>query len=112
MARRSVITILAVSVISLMVLTGLVLAVVLASGDQTGLGLGGRIAVLSVDGVIADDAELLEQIRDFRNDGSVKGFVVQINSPGGVVGPSQSIYSELRHLREEDDRPVIARLEV
>src|SRR5688572_25173087 len=91
-----------------MVLTGLVLAVMLASGEESGLGFGGRIGVLSVDGVIAEDAELLEQIRDFRNDRSVKGFVVQINSPGGVVGPSQSIYSELRRLREEDDRPVIA----
>jgi protease-4 len=91
-----------------MVLAGLVLAVMLASGEESGLGFGGRIGVLSVNGVIGDDSELLEQIRDFRDDQSIKGFVVQINSPGGVVGPSQSIFEELRKLREEDDRPVIA----
>jgi protease-4 len=91
-----------------MVLAGLVLAVSLAAGNGSGLGLGGRIGILSVYGVIADDAELLEQIRSFRNDPSIKGFVVQINSPGGVVGPSQSIYEELRRLRDEDGRPVVA----
>lgn len=91
-----------------MVLAGLVLAVVLATRNGSGLALGGRIAVLRVEGVIADDQELLEQIRDFRDDPSIKGYVVQINSPGGAVGPSQSIYQELRRLRDEDEKPVVA----
>jgi protease-4 len=58
--------------------------------------------------LIGDDEQLLEQIRGFRDDGSVRGFVVSINSPGGVVGPSQSVYHELRRLRDDEDRPVIA----
>jgi protease-4 len=91
-----------------MVLAGLVLAVMLATDSGSGLALGGRIGVLTVDGVITDDTELLQQIRAFRNDPSIKGFVVHINSPGGVVGPSQSIYRELRRLRIEDERPVVA----
>jgi protease IV len=90
-----------------MTLTGIILALVLAGGDE-GFGLGSRVAVLEVDGVIVDDEAMLEQIRRFRRDGSVKAFVVDINSPGGAVGPSQSIYRELRKLREEDDRPVLA----
>jgi len=91
-----------------MALTGVVLAVVFAAGGDRGLGVRGRIAVLTVDGVIADDRELLEDLRAFRRDRSVRGFVVSINSPGGVVAPSQSLYSALRELREEDSRPVIA----
>src|SRR5262245_15528604 len=90
-----------------MVLAGLVLAVIQASGGA-GLGLGGRIGVLSIEGLIADDMKLLEQVRAFRDDPSIKGFVIEINSPGGVVGPSQSIYEELRRLRDADNRPVIA----
>jgi protease-4 len=90
-----------------MVLGGLVLAALQASGGL-GLGLGGRIGVLKVEGLIADDTKLLEQVRTFRDDPSIKGFVVEINSPGGVVGPSQSIYEELRRLRDADDRPVVA----
>jgi protease IV len=107
-ARRSVLIALAVAVPSLMVLTGLVLSVLFAVRGRSDLGFGGRIAILEVQGVIANDAELLEQIRAFRDDPSVKGYVVQINSPGGVVGSSQSLYEELRRVREEDDVPVIA----
>ena len=107
MTRRSVLTALAVALLSVMVLSGLVLAVLFAARGGTGFGLGGRIAVLTIDGIITDDTKLLKQIRDFREDASVRGYVVAINSPGGGVGPSQSIYRELQRLRE-DGRPVIA----
>ena len=92
-----------------MVITGIVLAVITtAGGARGGFSLGDRIAVIPIEGIIADDRAVLEQIRSFRDDRSIKGYVVAINSPGGSVGPSQSIYSELRRLREEGDRPVIA----
>jgi protease-4 len=91
-----------------MVLVGLALSIWLSARGGSDLGFGGRIAILEVEGVISDDAELLEQIRAFRDDPSVKGYVVQINSPGGVVGSSQSVYEELRRVRDQDDVPVIA----
>jgi protease-4 len=91
-----------------MALSGVVLAVVFAIGGDRGIGVSGRIAVLPIEGTITDDRELLEDLRGFRRDRSVRGFVIAINSPGGVVAPSQSLYSALRELRESDDRPVIA----
>jgi protease IV len=91
-----------------MVLSGLILAVVNSLGDGKSLGLGERIAVIPIEGIIGDDKEVLENIRRFRDDASVKGFVVAINSPGGEVGPSQSIYREIKRLRDSDKRPVIA----
>lgn len=91
-----------------MALSGVVLAVVFAAGGGVGIGVGGRIAVLPVDGTITSDRELLADLNGFRRDRSVRGFVVSINSPGGVVAPSQSIYAALRDLREADERPVIA----
>lgn len=108
MAQRSVFTILAVAVLSLMVLSGLVLAVVTSLGGGKGMAIGERIAVIPVEGIIGDDREVLENIRRFRDDASVKGFVIAINSPGGEVGPSQSIYREIKRLRDSDKRPVIA----
>jgi protease IV len=107
-ARRSVFTVLAVAVLSLMVLSGLVLGVMSALGDEQRFALGDRIAVIAVDGVIGDDKQILDDIRKFREDASVKGYVVAINSPGGSVGPSQSIYRELKRIRDEDKVPVIA----
>jgi protease-4 len=93
-----------------MVLTGIVLAVFKAAGGAGGSGfsLADRIAVIPIEGIIVDDGDVLEQIRRFRDDRSIKGYVVAINSPGGSVGPSQSIYTELKKLRDADDRPVVA----
>ena len=91
-----------------MALSGVVLAVLLAPGGGGTVALGQRIAVLEIDGVISDDRQLLDDLRNFRRDRSVRGFVISINSPGGVVAPSQSIYDALRELRESDERPVIA----
>lgn len=91
-----------------MTLAGLSLAVVLAMGDGVGLGLGGRIALVEIEGIIGDDEDFIEDVRALERDGSVRGWVFAINSPGGVVAPSQSIYQEIRRLRESDDRPVVA----
>ena len=91
-----------------MTLAGIVLAVVSALRGGQGLGLGGRIAMLDVNGVIDDDQQFLEDLRRFRDDPSVQGYVVNINSPGGIVAPSQSIYQELRRIRDEDEVPVVA----
>jgi protease IV len=88
-----------------MTVAGIVLAVLLPR--DTGFG-GGRIAVLSIDGVIMDDEETLEHLRRFRDNRSVRGYLVNINSPGGSVAPSQSIFQELRRIRSEDEKPVVA----
>lgn len=106
-AGRRVWTAVAVTVIAVMTVGGLFLAVWTALGGR-GFSLGPSVARIEVEGLIADDEALLEQIRRFRDDPTVRGFLIAINSPGGVVGPSQSIYRELRRLREEDDRPVVA----
>jgi protease IV len=107
-SRRSVLTTLAVVVISFMTLGGIVLAIILGVRGGRGFSLGGRIAVLEVDGIIDDDAEFVRHLRRFRDDPSVRGYLININSPGGVVAPSQSMYQELRRIRDEDELPVIA----
>ncbi len=38
----------------------------------------------------------------------MRAFVIEIESPGGTVGASQSIFEAIRELRDEDDRPVLA----
>ncbi len=75
---------------------------------RDGLFAGSRVAVLPVEGVILSERQVLRHLEAFRQDGSVRAFVIEIRSPGGAVGASQSIYSEIRKLRDTDDRPVVA----
>jgi protease-4 len=37
--------------------------------------------------------------------------VLHINSPGGAAAPSQEIYHEVRHIRDEKKKPIIASVE-
>ena len=99
---------LAVAGIVLVFVGGLILTIYTVSpGDGVPVFRGGRIAVVPLRGVIGDDQRVLRQIRDYRRDRSVKGFVLYVDSPGGGVAPSQSLYRELLRVRE-DGLPVIA----
>lgn len=91
-----------------MTVAGLILAISAGAGGAAALGVGGRIALLDVEGVIGDDQDFIRDVRRLRNDRSVRGWVVAINSPGGVVAPSQSMYETLIRLRRESDQPVVA----
>jgi len=51
-----------------------------------------KIGVVHVDGMILDATDTVNWIRRLREDPSVKGILVRIDSPGGVVGPSQELH--------------------
>ncbi|MGW8283606.1 MAG: signal peptide peptidase SppA, partial [Gemmatimonadota bacterium] len=67
-----------------------------------------RVAVLPITGIIESESRFLQELQAFRDDPSVRAFVLEIRSPGGGVGASQSIHAALQRLRLEDDRPLIA----
>jgi len=69
---------------------------------------GGRVAVVPLQGVITDEAAFTKVLDGFREDPGVRAFVIEIESPGGTVGASQSIFEAIRDLRDDDDRPVLA----
>jgi len=66
------------------------------------------ILALDLDNVIIDGKDFLELLRKHRKDDRIKGVLIRINSPGGVVGPSQEIHDEIKRTREEFKKPVIA----
>lgn len=71
---------------------------------------GERVAVIAVEGVIADAHEVIEQLHRYRDLPNVKAVVLRVNSPGGAVAPSQEIYQEIVKFRRETKKPVVASL--
>ena len=69
---------------------------------------GSKVALITVDGVILDSKEVIEQLEKHRTNPSVKAIVLRINSPGGGVSPSQEIYEELMKTRQVGHKPVVA----
>ncbi len=66
------------------------------SGTRTQFVSGEKVGVVEVTGVILDSKEIIENIKTFREDKTVKAIVLRIDSPGGGVGPSQEIFHEVR----------------
>lgn len=75
---------------------------------EDGFPIGERIAILEIQGVILDSQPYLDSLSKIKKDDGIKAIVLRIDSPGGAVGPSQEIYSEILKLREK--KPVIATL--
>jgi protease IV len=62
---------------------------------------GDRIGVVEIEGVISGSKDVMDDIVDFKEDPSIKGVILRINSPGGGVGPTQEIYREVVKLKEK-----------
>jgi protease-4 len=78
-------------------------------GEGGGLGFGARVAIVELEGIIIDVDDLVRELRRFRDNPLVKAVVIRINSPGGVVAPSQELHQALLKLREAG-KPVVASL--
>jgi len=83
----------------------------------TGLGLAQLVAPRPTVGLIRLNSDiwsgsaflLTEQIEEARRDPRIKAVVLQLNSPGGEVVATQSVYLELQRLRRE--MPVVGSID-
>ena len=77
--------------------------------DGEGLSItGASIGVIEVKGVISESRSIIENLIDFRDNSKVKAIIMRIDSPGGSVGPTQEIFTEVR--RTILVKPVVASL--
>lgn len=65
-----------------------------------------RLGLVRIEGPIADAEDVVAFLRKLREDDTVKGVVVRINSPGGAFGPSQEMYMAVKKLAAQ--KPVVA----
>ncbi|MEN6474917.1 MAG: signal peptide peptidase SppA [Syntrophaceae bacterium] len=63
------------------------------------------IGLIKVEGGITSSLDSLETIKKYEDDESIKAVLVRIDSPGGIVGPSQEIYQRLLKLKGK--KPII-----
>jgi len=72
------------------------------------LGCRGRLGLVRIEGVITESEEIVEEMKKFEEDPSIKGVLVVVNSPGGGVGASQEIVGAVKRLKEADKKVVVA----
>ena len=70
-----------------------------------------KIGVIDVDGVILSAETPISQLRKFADDTSIRAIILHINSPGGGAAASQEIYEEVKRIRDEKKKPIVASIE-
>jgi protease-4 len=65
-----------------------------------------RLGLVRIEGAITDAESVVTFLRKLREDASVKGVLLRINSPGGAFGPSQELYMAVKKLAAV--KPVVA----
>jgi protease-4 len=101
--------------VGVLVLFAVTLWLLLAVTDD-GLPGGAKVAVVEVEGLIGAGADrgldsdaVIRILGEYRDDPAIRAVVLRINSPGGVVAPTQEIFTAVRRLREAK-KPVVASL--
>ncbi|MBM3312975.1 signal peptide peptidase SppA [candidate division WOR-3 bacterium] len=111
MSRKTVIVLVVVAVVLSTVMAGLLLSLVAAGSgsDVAGLrSLRQGLGYLEIGGTIVDATETVRGLKALERNPLVKGILVRVNSPGGVVTPSHEIYEELRRVRDAGTPVVVS----
>ena len=72
-----------------------------------------RIALIKLEGIILDSgylsssSKIIESLKNVKTLG-IKTIVLRINSPGGTVGASQEIYTEIKKLQKDGTKVVVS----
>jgi len=80
-----------------------------ASGGGGGGLFGAKVAIVELEGLIVDVDDLVRELKAHRENPVVRAVVMRINSPGGVVAPTQELHDALRRVRAAG-KPVVASL--
>jgi len=69
---------------------------------------GEKIGVVDLEGVIIDSNVVVQQLKKFGDDDSIKAIILRVNSPGGGVAASEEIYREVKRVRDEKKKRIVA----
>ena len=92
--------------VTALVFVACVAVLIFAEPGVPSLG-GNRIALVEVAGLIVDADRVVRELGDYGEDPSIRAIVVRIQSPGGVVGPTQEIHDAILRVRNQG-KPVVA----
>ena len=108
MASRARSLLLGAGLAALLLVVFLVTVWVLMAVVEDGALPGGpRVAVVEIEGIIVDGDQVVRDLREHVDNPAVKAVVVRVNSPGGVVAPTQEIVSAIQRVRKAG-KPVVA----
>ncbi len=81
-------------------------------GETTSItSFGDRIGVVDLSGVILSPQPVVDQLKKFADDSSIKAIILHVNSPGGGVAASEEIYREVKRIHTEKKKKIVVSIE-
>ena len=74
-------------------------------------GFGNKIGVVDLEGEIISPKIVVDQLKKFADDDSIKAIILHVNSPGGGVAASEEIYREVKRIRDDKKKRIVASIE-
>jgi len=81
----------------------------LSRGEGSTALFGPRVAIVELEGIIIEVDDIVRELKAHRENRSIRAVVMRINSPGGVVAPTQELHDAVLRLRQAG-KPVVASL--
>jgi len=79
--------------------------------DVSITAFGDKIGVIDLEGVILSPNPVVQQLKKFGDDDSIKAIILHVNSPGGGVAASEEIYREVKRIRDQKKKRIVAAIE-
>jgi len=77
------------------------------TGSSEDVVMKDSIAVVRLEGVILDTRALDQKLKKLDDNDKIKGVILEVNSPGGLIAPTQVIYNRIMKMQ----KPVYAVME-
>lgn len=90
------------------VIVGILLAIPRGANTAASISSVGfkKLGLVEVTGTIFESAPVIKELQELRDDNSVAGVILRIDSPGGATAPSQEIYKAVLGY-QHGDKPLI-----
>jgi protease-4 len=88
--------IIVIAVVTIVIIFGLIIGF-----GMVGMISSGDIGVIEIESVIVSSKYIVNDLKAFKDDPSIKAVIIRVDSPGGIVAASWEIYDEIQKVQEK-----------
>ncbi|KKP34944.1 MAG: Signal peptide peptidase [candidate division TM6 bacterium GW2011_GWF2_32_72] len=67
-----------------------------------------KVAQIDITGVLTNSTRTIKYLKKYFEDDSIKAILLKLETPGGATGTAQAIFNEIKALKKEFPKPIVA----
>ncbi len=98
---KKLVNLIGILIITVLILSGLYTIISHMSLKNVQVKTGEKVGVVPIKGIISTSKRTIKQLNTFEKDSTIKAIVLRIDSPGGMVGPTQEIWEKVMEIKKK-----------